>query len=90
MESDKADLAGLVLSVKEATEKVNEEVGSLKSELASKGLLADGDGAKGSSGGKSAMPDVTIFAGYFEKASRLVFHYGDNFAESKPHVEKRT
>jgi len=81
MESDKADLAGLILSVKEQVDKTNDKVEALEAKvLRTEAAAAAADGET----------DVQIYDGYFERASRLTFHYADKFADTKPVIEKRT
>jgi len=82
MESDKADLAGLILDVKKQVDETKEEMKALKESMIA--------GSAGGGAGEDDEPDVTIYDGYFEKASRLVFHYADSFKDTKPHVDKRT
>ena len=78
--SDKADQPGMILAVKEKVEELEEL-------LISNNVVVAPSATKFK---KAPPPDVSVYDGYSEEASRLVYHYGDNFQHLTKEPEQRT
>jgi hypothetical protein len=81
-ESEKNNLADLILGV----ERGLIESGGIKESLIKGAPKAEE--AVATNAGRAE--DVTAYSGYTEEASRLVFHYADNFAHLRTNPEGRT
>ena len=86
MQSDKDDLAGLVLGARDTiVDELQAEISALKAAV---GTLNQGGAAHEAAGPQAS--DVTVYDGYHEEASRLVFPYSDRFQHLPSQPSQRT